>query len=332
MPLKNEVNVVTNITNDIAVSANVSIRNPISVRSGGSGSGKGSLERFITFDKHFEHFYFTKDVENFSVVGQVAYARYWRLRTKTTRHGININSWTGHNTGIGFIPEKSKGGFIPEKSKGEKYFRTCSRNSFWTINHDEGYRFEAIDSSEQQPYGVIDNIFKYWFGSECTGYTPNEFLPVFKTWGAAEALERTHKTSFMTGQYPEIDDFRPLLYNGALNNFNFDRAVPGRFYLVPVDPVDPEAIDPINPFDFRIEDDLPGEIESGFLSCGNKRISIKFIKNIELVMKEGTDEKRYWTGKMNAISLFIRGSFRCINNKWYMCYYVMPDVVEKSRY
>lgn len=39
MPLKNKVNVVTNsdITNDIAVSANVSIRNPISVRSGGSG-------------------------------------------------------------------------------------------------------------------------------------------------------------------------------------------------------------------------------------------------------------------------------------------------------
>ena len=321
MPLKNEVNVVTNITNDIAVSANVSIRNPISVRSGGSGSGKGSLERFITFDKHFEHFYFTKDVENFSVVGQVAHAWY-RERTKTTRHEININSSTGHNPG--------KGGFIPEKSKGEKYFRTCSRNSFWTINHDEGYRFEAIDSSEQQPYGVIDNIFKYWFGSECTGYTPNEFLPVFKIWGAAEALERTYKNYDMKRKYPEIDDFRPLLYNGALNNFNFDRAVPGRFYLVPVDPVDPEAIDPINPFDFRIED-LHTAIDNGFLSCGNKRISIKFIKNIELV-NEGTDRIKYRTGKMNAISLFIRGSFRCINNKWYMCYYVMPDVVEKSRY
>lgn len=309
MPLKNEVNVVTNITNDIAVSANVSIRNPISVRSGGSGSGKGSLERFITFDKHFEHFYFTEDVENFSVVGQVAHAKL-SARTKTTRHGININSWTTHES---------------KPEKGEKYFRTCSRNSFWTINHDEGYRFEAIDSSEQQPYGVIDNIFKYWFGSECTGYTPNEFIPVFKTWGAAEALERTHKLT-----YPEIVDFRPLLYNGALNNFNFDRAVPGRFYLVPIEGKAPEAIDPINPFDLRWYD-LPWAIDNGFLSCGNKRISIKFIKNIELV-DEDKYEKRYWTGKMNAISLFIRGSFRCINNKWYMCYYVMPDVVEKSRY
>ena len=90
MPLKNEVNVVTNdITNDIAVSANVSIRNPISVRSGGSGSGKGSLERFITFDKHFEQFHFTEDVKNFSVVGQIAHARF-SARTKITRHGINI--------------------------------------------------------------------------------------------------------------------------------------------------------------------------------------------------------------------------------------------------
>jgi len=290
----------------------------------GSGGGKNSFERFITFDKHFDRFNFTEDVENFSVVGQIAHARYW-YRTKATRHGIRINSWTSHRDGRGDVEGKNKG---------EKYFRTCSRNSFSAINHEENYCFEATDPTEQQPYEIIDNIFKYWFGSDCTGYTPNEFLPVFKIWGAAEVLENLFAMKFKYFKDMGIsgeDNLRPLLYSGDLDNFNFDDVVSGRFYLVPIDPEDPGTIEDIDVFDLDAYD-LYDAIDSGFLSGGNKRISVKLIKNIEIVRDEEEGYIKYWTGKMNFASLYIRGSFRCINNNWYMCYYVMPDVVEKPRY
>ena len=114
----------------------------------------GGLSRFISFDKHFKKFHFTEDIQDFSVVGQIAHARY-TARTKTTRHGIGINSWTIHDAG--------NNGAVPDLARGEKYFRTCSRNNFSRINNDENYRFNAIPAEDQYDFEILDNIFKYWF-------------------------------------------------------------------------------------------------------------------------------------------------------------------------
>ena len=64
----------------------------------------------------------------------------------------------------------------------------------------------------------------------------------------------------------------------------------------------------------------------------SKRISIKFIKNLYLNIRDIETEKYNWNGEMNFAGLFIRARFQKINNQWYTICYVCPQIVERSRY
>ena len=70
----------------------------------------------------------------------------------------------------------------------------------------------------------------------------------------------------------------------------------------------------------------------GFNVSGQKRISVKFVKNLHLNIKDIGLKKYHWSGEMNFAGLLIHARFQKINNQWYTICYVCPEIVETSRY
>lgn len=284
--------------------------------SGGSSSGKRGLSRFITFDDRFMGFSWNGGEGDYvSVVGQVKHGQGSR-RIKNHTHGITNNL----TIPIGY-PSDTKG-----RTRSDQYFETHSRNSFSLFNNfkDESYKLN-ISNNNSEGYQCIDYIMSYILKStNFTPLTPAEFVPVYHCWGAKEVI------SYVENHMNQSTFLRDNLYTGLYDSWDGWNKVPGRFYM---EPIDESLLNNsmtqafgLNTKRFIIDKN------DGFNVSGQKRISVKFVKNLYLDIKDIGFKKYHWSGEMNFAGLLIHARFQKINNQWYTICYVCPEIVEKSRY
>ena len=120
------------------------------------------------------------------------------------------------------------------------------------------------------------------------------------------------------------------LYTGLYDSWDGWNRVPGRFYMEPIDEqnINNSMVEAFGLDSARFMIDK----NDGFNRSGQKRISVKFIKNLHLNIKDIENKKYHWSGEMNFAGLLIHARFQKINNQWYTICYVCPEIVEKSRY
>lgn len=121
------------------------------------------------------------------------------------------------------------------------------------------------------------------------------------------------------------------LYTGLYDSWNGWNKVPGRFYMEPIISEDFPNNAMIDAFGLNIKK-FKIDKNYGFNVSGQKRISVKFVKNLHLNIKDIGFKKYHWSGEMNFAGLLIHARFQKINNQWYTICYVCPEIVEKSRY
>ena len=281
------------------------------------GSGKSGLSRFITFDDRFMGFSWNGGEGDYiSVVGQVRHGQ-GRRRIKNHTHGITNNLT---------IP---MGDFSDTKgrTRSDQYFGTHSRNSFSLFNNfkDESYKLN-IPNNNNEAYQCIDYIMSYILKStNFTRLTPAEFVPVYHCWGAKEVI------SYVGNHMNQNQFLVENLYTGLYDSWNGWNKVPGRFYMEPIIGEDFPNNAMIEAFGLNIKK-FKIDKNDGFNVSGQKRISVKFIKNLHLNIKDIGLKKYHWSGEMNFAGLLIHARFQKINNQWYTICYVCPEIVEKSRY
>ena len=284
---------------------------------GGSSGGKRGLSRFIAFDNQFMGFsWYGGEGDYVSVVGQIKHG-HGRRRIKNHTHGI-LNNLT---IPMGDISD-TKG-----RTRSDQYFGTHSRSSFSLFNtyRNESYKLNIPDNNNEG-YQCIDYIMSYILKStNFTPLTPAEFVPVYHCWGAKEIISyvenHMHPSQFL------LDN----LYTGLYDSWDGWNKVPGRFYMEPIIGEDLSNNAMINAFGLNIKR-FKIERDAGFSNSGQKRISVKFIKNLYLNIKDIQNKKYHWSGEMNFAGLLIHARFQKINDQWYTICYVCPEIVEKSRY
>ena len=282
-----------------------------------ANGGKSGLSRFITFDDRFMGFSWNGGEGDYiSVVGQVRHGQ-GRRRIKNHTHGITNNLT---------IP---MGDFSDTKgrTRSDQYFGTHSRNSFSLFNNfkDESYKLN-IPNNNNEAYQCIDYIMSYILKStNFTRLTPAEFVPVYHCWGAKEVI------SYVGNHMNQRQFLVENLYTGLYDSWNGWNKVPGRFYMEPIIGEDFPNNAMIEAFGLNIKK-FKIDKNDGFNVSGQKRISVKFIKNLHLNIKDIGFEKYHWSGEMNFAGLLIHARFQKINNQWYTICYVCPEIVEKSRY
>lgn len=287
--------------------------------SGSGSSGKRGLSRFITFDNQFMDFSWNGEEGNYvSVVGQIKHG-HGRRRIKNYTHGL-LNNLE--------IPTDNYLFDRGNRRRSDQYFGTHSRNSFSLFNtfKDESYKLDIPNENYPEAYQYIDYIMSYILQStNFTSLTPAEFVPVYHCWGANEVVHyvQTHMN---------VKEFQPInLYQGLFDSWDGWDKVPGRFYMEPIDEQNIESNPTIGVFGLNVSDFVANK-NNGKSNFDSKRISVKFIKNLYLNIKDIGTEKYNWSGEMNFAGLFIRARFQKINNQWYIICYVCPEIVEKSRY
>ena len=287
------------------------------IHAANGGSGKSGLSRFITFDDRFMGFSWNGGEGDYiSVVGQVRHGQ-GRQRIKNHTHGITNNLT---------IP---MGDFSDTKgrTRSDQYFGTHSRNSFSLFNNfkDESYKLN-IPNNNNEAYQCIDYIMSYILKStNFTPLTPAEFVPVYHCWGAKEVI------SYVGNHMNQNQFLVENLYTGLYDSWNGWNKVPGRFYMEPIIGEDFPNNAMIDAFRLNIKK-FKMDKNDGFNVSGQKRISVKFVKNLHLNIKDIGLKKYHWSGEMNFAGLLIHARFQKINNQWYTICYVCPEIVEKSRY
>ena len=286
------------------------------IHAANGGNGKRGLSRFITFDDHFQSFSWNGGESDYvSVVGQVKHGQGSR-RIKNHTHGMTNNLTIPMGEAF-----DTKG-----RTRSDQYFGTHSRNSFSLFNSfkDESYKLNIPDNNNEG-YQCIDYIMSYILKStNFTPLTPAEFVPVYHCWGAKEII------SYVGNHMNQYTFSFDNLYTGLYDSWDGWNKVPGRFYMEPInEDISKNSMIPAFGLDSaRFITDR----DAGFSNSGQKRISVKFIKNLHLNIKDIQNKKYHWSGEMNFAGLLIHARFQKINNQWYTICYVCPEIIEKSRY
>lgn len=288
----------------------------IHAANSGSSGGKRGLSRFITFDNQFMGFsWYGGEGDYVSVVGQVRHGQGSR-RIKNNTHGITNNLTIPMGETF-----DTKG-----RIRSDQYFGTHSRNSFSLFNtyRNESYKLNIPDNNNED-YQCIDYIMSYILKStNFTPLTPAEFVPVYHCWGAKEVI------SYVGNHMNQYTFSFDNLYTGLYDSWDGWDKVPGRFYMEPIDE-NLSNNSMIQAFGLNTKKFIIDK-NDGFNVSGQKRISVKFIKNLHLNIKDIENKKYHWSGEMNFAGLLIHARFQKINDQWYTICYVCPEIVEKSRY